>query len=410
MAGQPNIIVVICDDLGFGDVGFTGGREAPSVTPRLDELARRSMVYSDFHSNGAVCSPTRAALLTGRYQNHYGIDHVVSAKGHRHTGLPMDAVTVAARLRDAGYATGMVGKWHLGYGDPHHPLRFGFDSFRGYMSGNIDYHSKVDQAGCYDWWDGLGHVEEAGYTTDLITDHACEFVWRHHDRPFFLYVGHEAPHYPYQTRDGEAERTVGEVGPTLGKHHGDAGVYRAMLEALDEGVGRLMDTVHQARLEEQTLFVFTSDHGTPANMGSNGALRGHKGTLWEGGIRVPTLVHWPRRLGVGVDDRLAISLDLTATLHEAAGLARDGIEGESLLQPPVARDVFWTMRDQCATRRGGMKYVRNMPDGVTEGLFDLAADPCEQANLASQRTEDLITMREGFDRWVAQFAAVAKVC
>ena len=193
----------MADDLGYGDVGCYGSRR--NQTPQIDALARDGMRFTDFHSSGTVCSPTRAGLLTGRYQQRSGIPAVITAANHRDVGLPLEEITFAERLKKAGYGTAMFGKWHLGYERRFNPIHQGFEQFRGYVSGNVDYVSHVDQTGIADWWDGDKLVPEQGYSTELITKHAVEYIEQNRERPFCLYVAHEAPHYPYQGPGDKAD-------------------------------------------------------------------------------------------------------------------------------------------------------------------------------------------------------------
>ena len=204
----PNMVIILADDLGYGDLGTFGGW-IPS--PHLDALAKSGLKFTDFHSNGVVCSPTRAALMTGRYPQRAGIPGVIVAalEGKTHNDGIQDAEwTLAEALRDKGYATGLMGKWHLGYQKPFNPTRHGFDQFRGYISGNVDYFSHIDQAGVEDWWHDEKLEAEEGYSTHLITKHAVDFIVENKNRPFFLYVAHEAPHYPFQGPHDKPLRTL----------------------------------------------------------------------------------------------------------------------------------------------------------------------------------------------------------
>ena len=329
-AERPNIILIMADDLGYGDIGCYGNEKIE--TPNIDTLAKGGVRFTDYHSNGAVCSPTRAALLTGRYQQRCGIEGVVTAAKHRHTGMALKEATFAEVLKNDGYATGIFGKWHLGYGVEFNPVKQGFDEFIGYVSGNVDYHSHIDQAGYDDWWKDNKKVPEEGYSTDLITRHGIDFIERHKDESFCLYLPHEAPHYPYQGRGDPPERLPGgEKGKkTEGKDVARA--YKEMVEVMDEGVGRIVETVRRLGLERRTFIFFCSDNGATKN-GSNGVLSGYKGSLWEGGHRVPGIAYWPGKIKSGVvTNQTALGMDLFPTMISVAGaklpagLRLDGVD------------------------------------------------------------------------------------
>jgi arylsulfatase A len=220
----PNIVLIMADDLGYGDIGCFGNEKIQ--TPFLDKMATEGLKFTDFHSNGAVCSPTRAALLTGRYQQRSGLEGVIYAKGKtRATGLDVAELTFADYLKSAGYVTGVVGKWHLGYHIDYNPLYHGFDYFRGYVSGNVDYHSHLDGAGIPDWWHDLEKTKENGYVTDLVTKYSVEFIQKNKDKPFFLYVAHEAPHFPFQGRKDKADRKLGAKFEAQGSRKDKQGAY-----------------------------------------------------------------------------------------------------------------------------------------------------------------------------------------
>ena len=281
---KPNFIIIMADDLGYGDLSCYGATHVK--TPQIDALAAGGMKFTDYHSNGAVCSPTRAALMTGRYQQRSGITGVVTAKNHRHTGLDLDEITFAEVLKSAGYTTALFGKWHLGYAVEFNPRKQGFDTFTGFVSGNVDYHSHYDQEGYEDWWQGTNLRPEEGYSTYLIGQHAEGFLDKHRDKPFCLYLAHEAPHYPLQGPSDPPARTAGKGRSADIRRQNPRDVYRRMIEAMDKTVGDIVTKVKQLGLEENTFIFFCSDNGA-TGLGSNGALRGHKGQLWEGGHRVP---------------------------------------------------------------------------------------------------------------------------
>lgn len=403
-AESPNFIVIMADDLGYGDLSPYGGW---IETPALQELADQGLLFTDFHSSGNVCSPTRAGLMTGRYQQRAGIPGVVrampAAEVHYH-GLQTSEVTFAELLREAGYATAIFGKWHLGYETRYNPLHHGFDEFIGYVSGNVDFFSHVDQAGFADWWHGLQKQDEEGYTTHLITQHAIRFLRDHRSAPFCLYLAHEAPHYPYQGPDDSAIRTVGGDFSVQGSRNDIRTAYREMVVELDRGVGDVLKTLRELGLEEKTLVLFFSDNGANRN-GENGPLRGFKGSNWEGGHRVPCLARWPGRIAPGTrTDALTITLDVMPTLLDAAGIPSPSdraLDGVSLLpifdgKQPRPRSLFWNGR---AMRDGTWKLILDGRGQKGVGLYDLATDLGERENLAERHPERVQRMRSALRSW-----------
>ena len=277
MARKPNIILILADDMGYGDAGCYGGKHLQ--TPAIDTLADRGLRFTDFHSNAPVCSPTRAALLTGCYQQRCGIEGVISAKNHREKGLSLENVTFADLLKTAGYRTAVFGKWHLGYEPRFNPRYEGFDEFVGFVSGNIDYHSHIDQAGVEDWWQDVELIPEEGYSTDLVTSHGLSFIQRYKDEPFCLYLAHECPHYPYQGPNDPADRTVGKPEPILGRRKDRTAAYKEMMESMDTSIDRIVRKINSLDLEKETFIFFCSDN-RPTGPGSSGPLKGKKGSLW----------------------------------------------------------------------------------------------------------------------------------
>jgi arylsulfatase A len=409
-SGRPNIVVILADDLGYGDIGCYGGW---IKTPHLDALAEAGVRFTDFHSSGTVCSPTRAGLMTGQYQQRVGIPGVVTAKGHRDKGLSPDHLTFAKLIQQAGYATAVFGKWHLGYQPKYNPVHHGFDRFRGYVSGNVDYFSHVDQAGHYDWWDGTRQIEEDGYVTHLITKHSVAFIDEHKNRPFCLYVAHEAPHSPYQGPGDRAERTVGGEFEIQGARADKKQAYREMVEELDKSVGDVIAALRRHNLERRTFVFFFSDNGAN-RFGSNGALRGFKGSVWEGGHRVPAIASWPGTIPAGkTTDELTISLDLFPTI---AALAQTPVpdehklDGKNLLpllkddQSLGERTLFWRHAGQKAVRQGDWKLVvaNERPRARTAAapaLFNLADDIAEEHDLADQEPDRRKRLQSLLDAW-----------
>ena len=411
---RPNIVVIMADDLGYGDLSsYDGWIE----TPALDAMASEGVRFTDFHSSGAVCSPTRAGFLTGRYQQRAGIPNVIYANPawNRHHGLQPRETSIAELLGAEGYATGIVGKWHLGYRVETNPLRHGFDVFHGYVSGNVDYFSHVDGFGNHDWWDGESNREEPGYVTHLINDHAVAFMEEQAaaDRPFFLYVAHEAPHFPYQGPDDAGFRVVGERIPETREPEQVRRAYREMVEEMDIGIGAILDALRRLELAGRTFVFFLSDNGaTPA--GSNGPLRGFKTSLWEGGHRVPAIAWWPGVIGAATNGAVMTSIDLAATVLDVADVLPPQdrpLDGVSLLPhllggaAPDDRPLFWAYQqarrpvEQLAMRHGPWKLIVNGPDGPEVALYDLDEDPGETTNLAADEPERVAAMGDALDNW-----------
>ncbi|MEC8651492.1 MAG: sulfatase-like hydrolase/transferase, partial [Planctomycetota bacterium] len=400
---RPNVIVVMADDMGYGDSSVYGGW---IETPGLARMAKEGMTFTDFHSSGVVCSPTRAGLVTGRYQERCGIPGVVNAdpKHPDHQrGLAAEERTFAEALRGAGYATGLFGKWHLGYAPEHNPTRHGFDEFRGFVSGNIDYHSHLDRMGTADWYHGEGLVEREGYLTELVTEDAVDFIERHADRPFCLYVAHGAVHSPIQAKDSGAFRGADKVQRPNGDRARDDTV-RGMMASLDESVTRILDALREEKIAQRTLVLFFSDNGGARHM-RNDPLRGGKGTVWEGGHRVPAIAWWPGTIQKGSKSAaLCSSLDVMPTMFEVAGLDAPvdrPFDGESLLprlqgvKRGDARQLFWLGR---AMREGRWKLVEQ---GEKALLFDVSEDIGERRDVAGEHPDRVTAMRRALAGWRA---------
>ena len=407
---RPNFIIVLADDMGYGDSSVYGGW---IKTPHMERMAAGGIKFTDFHSSGVVCSPTRAGLMTGRYQQRAGVPGVINADPRvaaHHTGLQTTEVVFPKLLKQAGYACGIFGKWHLGYTENYNPTRHGFDRFRGFVSGNIDYISHYDRMGTYDWWDGLEHVKEPGYSTHLITTHALRFIEEHKDRPFCCYVPHEAVHSPYQGPSDPPQR-----GPDVAKgaRPDVKAAYREMMKAMDDGLGAILDKVKALGIAERTLVVFFSDNGA-CPRGSNKPLRGFKGSVWEGGHREPAIAWWPGKIKPGiVSDQLSISLDLMPTMLELAGAklpAGHKLDGVSLVPLLLEgkslghRQFFWNGK---AMRDGHWKLAVGGNGAKGVGLYDLSQDISEATNLADQHPDRVKTMLAALDAWKTDVATGA---
>jgi len=412
---KPNLVIIMADDLGYGELSCYGN--TAYKTPHLDALARAGMRFTDYHSNGAVCSPTRAALLTGRYQQRAGVGGVIYAgfNQNRNHGLHQSETTFAELLAGGGYKNGCFGKWHLGYEKKFNPVHHGFSRFRGYVSGNIDYQSHYDRVGVYDWWEGLEHIREKGYSTHLITRHAVKFIEEHKGRPFCLYVPHEAPHTPFQGPGDPAFRVKGRVVPEKRSAAFKKRAYREMVQEMDKGVGEIIAALKRLGLEKNTLVFFVSDNGA-ASFGNNGSLRGSKGQLWEGGHRVPAIASWPGRIEAGSTcDDLSIGIDIFPTLLELAGLSAPEklrLDGRSLALSLLGkqrvtggtRKLYWGAGRQQAMREGPWKYVRELKGQKVAALYNLSTDPGERNNLAKKNPTRLASMQKDYAAWAKDVA------
>ena len=419
-AKRPNIIFIVADDLGFADLGCYGGRDAEfgAVSPVLDGLAANGLKLTQGYSNSPVCSPTRFALMTARWQYRLrgAADEPINSKsrGSATLGLPPEHPTLPSLLKGAGYRTALIGKWHLGYPPHFSPLRSGYETFFGPMSGGVDYFTHCDSRGTHDLWVGEDEHRQEGYLTDLITDRAVGWIGEvaggsvADDQPFFLSLHYTAPHWPWETRDDEA--LAQEVKDNLFHlHGGNIHTYRRMIHHMDEGIGRLMAALRAQGIERDTLVVFTSDNGGE-RFSDNWPLVGGKMDLTEGGIRVPWIAHWPAVIAPGGESaQHCLTMDWSATMLAAAGVAADpgypldGISLLPVLQDPnttFERPMAWRMlhRGQRAYRRGDWKYLQ--VDGH-EYLFNIPADERERANHAARQPERLAALRQGWLDWNA---------
>jgi arylsulfatase A-like enzyme len=406
---RPNFVFILADDLGYADLGCYGGRSRCS--PELDRMAAEGLRFTNGYSNSPVCSPTRFALMTGRWQYRLraGNDEPIASRhrGDPVLGLPPEHPTLASLLRDAGYATALVGKWHLGFLPHFGPLKSGYQEFFGAMSGGLDYFTHKDSQGVHDLFEGEAESHQSGYLTDLISDRAVDFVGRRKGKkePFLLSVHYTAPHWPWETRADEAEaRRIERIFHFDG---GSVATYLTMVRQMDEGIGRIFASLKSAGLERNTLVVFTSDNGGE-RFSDTWPLVGKKMDLLEGGIRVPYIVRWPARVRAGgTTEQPALTMDWTATFLEAADVGANPsypLDGVSLL-PTLAkpdasfeRDLFWRMkfRSQKAMRSREWKYLSIEGD---EFLFNLAQDERERANHAKREPGRIAAMRARYAEW-----------
>ena len=407
-APRPNIVLFLSDDMGYADVGCYGAKDIR--TPHIDRLAREGVKLTDCYSNGPVCTPTRCGLMTGRYQQRFGkaLEWALMPTDVN-TGLDPKHTTIARLLKDAGYKTGIFGKWHLGRETQFNPLRHGFDEYFGLTGGNVDMYSKEDRFKNYDLYDGLDKAPKTpGYLTEMIAERAERFITANKSTPFFTYVPFNAVHWPFQA-PGRPE-TVRDLKTWYDGTRG--GEYKAMLESMDTAIGRILGTLDRLGLTGNTLVIFTNDNGGE-RLSDNGPFRHSKASLWEGGLRVPALLRWPGRLPKGrVSSQVAMSMDLTATIAAAAGVKPapaepfDGIDLAPLLANKKAekpRDLFWRInRPQKrvrAIRSGKWKFVL---DGGINNMYDLEADPGETRDLFYVHPEIAAELRGKLEAWDKQ--------
>ncbi len=416
---RPNIIYIVCDDLGYADLGCYGGRQAAfgPVSPNIDALAAGGMKFTEGYANSPVCSPTRFALMTMRYQYRLrgAAEEPISSKQRFNSqlGLPPDHPTMPSLLREAGYRTALIGKWHLGYPPHFGPLRSGYEEFFGPMAGGVDYFTHKASTGDHDlWWGEQEHLE-IGYLTDLLSQRAVDYVNRmadgaRADTPFFLSLHYTAPHWPWETRDDA------HIAPEVAKNlfHLDGGnveSYRRMIHHMDEGIGWIVAALREQGLLENTLIVFTSDNGGE-RFSDNWPLVGGKMDLTEGGIRVPWIAHWPAVVPAGVTStQHSMTMDWSRTVLDAAGVSPapthepDGVSLLPVLRDPTQRfdrPLYWRMnhRGQRALRVGDWKYLR--VDG-NDYLFNLSQDERERANQGKREPERLLAMQAQWEAWDA---------
>ena len=411
----PNIVLIMSDDMGYGDLGSYG---APDVqTPNIDTLARDGIKLTDFYANGVLCSPTRAGLITGRYQHRYGIESALGS-GPLAEGLVVTGNSLPQLLRNAGYTTGLVGKWHLGMVDAHNPGAHGFDYFFGFRGGYIDFYQHDRGPANPDLWENDTRIERDGYMTDLITEETVNFIERSagDTRPFFVDVAYNAPHWPYQPPDmpSVARNNAGHLQPHI-EGTSTRADYVAMVERVDQGVGEILDALDRLGLSDNTLVIFTNDNGGEW-LARNAPLFHRKWTVWEGGIRVPALVRWPGRIPAGrVSDQVGITMDLTATILAVANASVPAnLEGLNLMpiwageEPEVERVLFWRTnvggQVQRAVRSGDWKLVI---DGNATFVFNLRLDPGERQDLANQRQDIAARLRPLHDAWLQDISSEA---
>ncbi|GGH73552.1 sulfatase-like hydrolase/transferase [Pullulanibacillus pueri] len=423
--GKPNVIIIYCDDLGYGDLGCFGSKTMK--TPYLDQLAKEGVRFTNWYSNSPVCSPSRAALLTGKHPYKTGVSQILGGKRGTE-GLPTSQITLAKRLKEEGYATGLFGKWHLGVTPENSPNAHGFDEFFGFLAGCVDYYSHIfywQQANgvnpVHDLWHNEKEVWDNGsYLTEVITEKATQFIKEHAEDPFFLYVPYNAPHYPMHAPQHYLDRF-----PDLPP---EQRIMAAMIAAVDDGVGEIVKTLRSIDKYEDSIIFFSSDNGpstesrnyldgteTPYFGGSAGQFRGHKGSLFDGGIREPAILSYPRVIPGGqVCDEVGMMMDIAPTLSAICGVddhELQDMDGENILSMVTERaesphqQAFWEYSGQLAVREGKWKLVK---DGMLDfdrkvadslHLSDMEADPGEQKNLVDQYPDLAARLERDLEAW-----------
>lgn len=418
---RPNIVIIVADDMGYGDIGPYGGKDIP--TPNLDALARDGVRFTDAYVSGPYCSPTRAGLLTGRYPQRFGHEYNILPNfvaSHSEAGLPLTERTMADRLKSTGYSTALFGKWHLGSASRFHPMERGFEEFFGFLDGAHSYMTpKVTDRNPL--FEGRKHVAEPAYLTDVLADRAVEYINRKRTQPYFLYLAFNAVHTPMEATDKYLKRFA---------HIPDERrrTYAAMLSAMDDGIGRTL-----AALDDNTLVIFFNDNGGPTfaggtNGSSNAPLKGSKRTTWEGGIRVPMIIKFKGRIPAGtIYSQPVIQLDVLPTALAAAGIRfdRKQFDGVNLLPfLGVKRDsgphdtLYWRTGGMMAIRKGDWKLLRMTETAFTEDpivvtdlsgleLYNLKSDISETKNLAPTNAKRVKELVAEWTQWANTLAKPA---
>jgi arylsulfatase A-like enzyme len=400
-ARKPNVIFILVDDMGYADLSSFGSKDIR--TPNIDRLAKEGVKFMQMYSNGPVCTPTRAAFITGRYQQRVGLEWAIPAR-MTEPGLPVEEGSIARMLKNNGYATALLGKWRLGYKPEFSPNAHGFDEFFGIPGGNVDLYSHREINGDHTLREQDKETFVEGYLTDHLARRSVEFIQRQKDKPFFLYLAFNAVHWPFQRPNRPDTVRTRETW-----FDGTRADYIEMMQSLDRGVGQVLDTLDQLGLAKDTLVVFTSDNGGE-RLSDMGLYFNTKGTLWEGGIHVPGLARWPAALPKGkVSNQVAITMDWTATILAAAGARPerqlDGVNLLPVLQGKQAaqdRTLCWRIDRagfrQQAIRSGKWKLV-TQPTSVDLLLFDLERDPGERRNLFYEQQAKAFELRGKLAEW-----------
>lgn len=411
---RPNFVIILTDDQGYGDLSCMGSEDIK--TPNFDNLAKTGVLFTNWYSNSPVCSPSRASLLTGLYPANAGIRHILG--GNRNSpGLMPNLPTIAKALKKIGYKTAMFGKWHLGAAEECRPDKHGFDRWMGFLSGCIDYYSHVyywcmsrGKNPTHDLWeDGEEIYVNGKYFTEMVTEYSVDYIKKaaEEDEPFFLFISYNAPHYPMHAPEKYLDRY-----PNL---PWDRRIMAAMISAVDDGVGEILDELKRQNIFDNTCIFFQSDNGPsresrnwmdgredPYYGGSAGKLKGGKFSLFDGGIRVPAIISWQNKIPAGqIIDEVGVAMDIFPTFLKAAGgdvseYKLDGLDIMPMLcdkAPSPHKEIYWEMYDQIAIRQGRRKLVLNgqINEGVPSEdkvfLSDIEADMSERSNLKNEYPE-----------------------
>lgn len=421
---KPNVIIIMTDDQGYGDLSCMGAEDF--VTPNIDALAENGIRFTSMYSGSPVCSPSRACLLTGRYPGNAGVRAILA--GHRKaSGITAEVPTIATALKKLGYKTGISGKWHLGLKEECRPGANGFDEFSGFLAGCVDYYSHIFYWGMadgntnptHDLWENNEEVYDNGkYMTERITEKSIDFIRRHKDEPFMLYVAYNAPHYPMHAPEKYMKR--------FSHLPWDRQVMAAMISAVDDGVGEIRNELIRQKIADNTIIYFQSDNGPSRESrnwldgrtdlyygGTSGIFKGHKFSLFEGGIRIPAVLSWPERISEKIVDTPHIAADIFPTVLEACGgnPSDYDLDGKSLLPmiegtgDVLHEYLFWEMEGQTAVRKGRYKLVINgrleEKAEVADEYFlsDLENDPGEKINLINELPEIFSELKAAALKW-----------
>jgi len=402
---RPNIIYIMADDLGYADLSCYGRKDYQ--TPHLDKLATQGVKFLNAYAGGPVCTPTRTSFMTGRYpaRTPVGLREPLDwTKKDSLMGLTPDQTSVATLLKRNGYETYLVGKWHLGFSPAMSPMKNGYDEFFGFNGGGIDYISHTDPSGNNDLYENDKPVTKDGYITDIIMEKTLDILLRPHNKPFFITVMFNAPHWPWQA-PGDSVYAKGNNNWRAG---GSAATYANMVKSMDNAIGQIMETLDKENLSATTVVIFTSDNGGE-RFSDMGELKGSKAMLWEGGIKEPAIVRWPKKiLPNSITEQVAITMDWTATILALANtkpdpaFPLDGIDLMPVLtgkKKPVERTLYWRLsqrRNEKAIREGHWKYLK---DDKGEYLFDLAIDPGEKNDLKEKEKTLFEKLKNKYSEW-----------